>query len=99
MTRGSNSREIGQASKCLVWVCLALTLWSAYAIAAHRHSGPVEGTKCTLWVVTHSASPAAPSSLLQTKLVPVFFLLVEPVTVTLQRPLGFALTVRPPPEV
>jgi hypothetical protein len=46
------------ASKKIALLALLLTLWSAFAFAAHHHSSQEESASCQVCVAAHSASPA-----------------------------------------
>lgn len=86
-------------SKGVSWLCLLLTLWSAYSFAAHHHSTSGDDVQCTVCAVAHSASPAAASTLPTPVLVLVRLIVVgEPVSAK-QHLVAFALSVRPPPAV
>lgn len=86
-------------AKQIAWVCLLLTLLSAYGVAAHHHSSPLDEAQCTICVVAHSASPVAASKLPSAVLfLCLFIVLARPVSAK-QRLVPFALTVRPPPTV
>ena len=81
----------------IAWLCLLLTLLSAYSVAAHQHSSFGDEAQCSVCVVAHSASPVATSKVPSTLLVlVVLIVLAEPVSAK-QRLVPFALTVRPPP--
>jgi hypothetical protein len=88
-------RSITKRIACL---CLLLTFWSAIAFATHHHSNAIEAARCTVCIAAHSASPTAPSTLLQATFVAVSTFRAEPVAAK-QRFIGFALSVRPPPSV
>jgi len=45
--------------------CSVLTLWSAFAFAAHHHSNRAESAKCTLCVAAHSAAPKAVADVIE----------------------------------
>ena len=86
-------------SKQIGWLCLLLTLLSAYSFATHQHFSSSDEAQCTVCVVAHSASPAATSTLRNPVLVLVRLSVVgEPVSAK-QRLIAFALSVRPPPGV
>jgi hypothetical protein len=85
--------------KQIAWVCLLLTLLSAYSIVTHQHSSSENEAQCPVCVIAHSASPAVAPSLPGAILVLVLLLiLAEPVPAK-QRLVPSALTVRPPPVV
>ena len=85
--------------KPVAWLCLLLTLVSAYGFAVHQHSSSLHDAQCTVCVVAHSASPAATCNLPSAVLVLVHrVVLAEPVSPK-QRLGPFALSVRPPPGV
>jgi hypothetical protein len=46
------------ASKKISLLALLLTLWAAFAFAAHHHSSQDESASCQVCVAAHSASPA-----------------------------------------
>lgn len=84
-------------SKQIAWLCLLLTLLSAYAFVAHQHSSSAEESQCAVCVAAHSVTPTAASNVSTTVLVPVLpVVLAEPLSAK-QRLVPFALTVRPPP--
>ena len=90
---------MGVTSKRITWLCVLLTLWSAYSFAAHRHSTSGDEAQCTVCVVAHSASPVAAATLPNTVLVLARHALAgEPISAQ-QRLIAFALSVRPPPAV
>lgn len=81
------------------WLCLVLTLLSAYSFAAHQHANLGDEAQCTVCVAVHSASPAAASTPPNPVLVLVRLIVVgEPVSAK-QRLIGFARSVRPPPAL
>jgi hypothetical protein len=83
-------------SRQIAWVALALTLWSAFAFAVHRHSGQDESAACQVCIAAHSASPASPSLAPR----PVFRRIAKfrlQGRDAKQRIAIFALYVRPPP--
>ncbi|MGD0988743.1 MAG: hypothetical protein ABR874_13090 [Candidatus Sulfotelmatobacter sp.] len=85
-------------SKRVAWLALALTIWSAFAFAVHRHSSQDESAACQVCVAAHSSSPttAAPTPR------PVFRRAVHyrPKPTSAKQWLSvFALYVRPPPSV
>jgi len=85
-------------SKCLAWLSLMLTLWSAFAFAVHRHSSQDESATCQVCVAAHSASPTSASPTPK----PVFRRVVRrrpKPTSAKQCLVAFALYVRPPPAV
>ena len=84
--------------KQVALLCVALTVWSAVALAAHHHSSATESAKCTVCVAAHSAAPKAISPQTHTSFFVVFTFRVEPVSAK-QRLIAFALSVRPPPAV
>jgi hypothetical protein len=85
--------------KQIAWLCLMVTLLSAYSFAAHHHANPGDEAQCTVCVAAHSASPIARSTLPNPVLVLVRpIVLGEPVAAK-QRLIAFALSVRPPPVV
>ena len=85
-------------SKRIAWLSLLLTLWSAFAFAVHRHSSQNESTTFQVCVAAHSASPTnvapAPKPVFRT----VVAFRPQPSTAK-QRPVAFALYVRPPPAL
>jgi len=87
----SVSRQIG-------WLCLLLTLLSAYGFATHQHFRSSDEAQCAFCVVTHSASPKATSAPLKVTFVAVSTFRAEPVA-TKQCLIAFSLCVRPPPSV
>jgi hypothetical protein len=85
--------------KPVAWLCLLLTLVSAYGFAAHHHSSSLDEAQCAVCVVAHSASPAASCKLPSTTVVLVQFVVQPEPRSAKQRLIPFALTVRPPPAV
>jgi hypothetical protein len=83
--------------KPVALLVLLLTLWSAFAFAAHSHSTSLDAAKCQVCVAAQSAAPAI-SFLSRT---PVSFaecrVVLKPLALR-QRLLAFALAVRPPPQ-
>jgi hypothetical protein len=86
-------------SKRLSWLCLLLTLWSAYSFAAHHHSTSGDEAQCTVCVVAHTASPAVASTLPNPILVLVRLIVVGEPASAKQHLIAFARSVRPPPAV
>lgn len=87
------------ASRRIAWLCLLLTLLSAYVFATHQHFSSSDEAQCTVCVVAHSASPIATSTLPNPVLVLLQLAVVgEPLSAK-QRLIAFALSVRPPPVV
>jgi len=84
--------------KCVALLCLALTLWSSLAFAAHHHANGVESAKCAVCVAAHSAAPRTEVAPLKVTFVPVLTFLPEPISAA-QRVVAFALSVRPPPAL
>jgi hypothetical protein len=85
-------------SKRVAWLCLILTLWSAYAFATHHHSSSIEPGNCTVCIAAHSASPIIVSNLPHAVLVLVATVVPKTLSAK-QSTVTFALTVRPPPAV
>jgi len=83
--------------KQIAWLCLLLTLLSAYAFAVHQHSGALDEAQCTVCTVAHSASPVIISNLPFAILFLVLLLIRARMISSKQRLVPFALTVRPPP--
>jgi hypothetical protein len=88
-------RAIFKSVACL---CLALTLWSALAVAAHHHSNATEAAKCAICVAARSTTPQPASSPAKVTFSAVSIIPAEPIAAK-QRLEAFALSVRPPPEV
>jgi hypothetical protein len=84
--------------KCVALLCLALTLWSSLAFAAHHHANGVESAKCAVCVAAHSSAPRAAVAPLKVRFVPVLTFLPEPISAA-ERFVAFALSVRPPPAL
>jgi hypothetical protein len=84
--------------KPVAFLCLLLILGSAIAYAAHHHSDGTEPATCTVCVAAHSASPIAPTLAPQATFLAVSRVRPVAVAAAKQRLIGFALTVRPPPE-
>jgi len=85
--------------KRTAWLCLLVTLLSAYVFATHQHFSSGDEAQCTVCVVAHSASPVSTSRLPNPVLVLLRFTVVgEPVPAK-QRLIAFALSVRPPPAI
>ncbi len=87
------------ALKPIAWICLLLTLMSAYGFAAHQHSDSLDEAKCTVCVIAHSASPAAACQLPGTFLILVQLVVPAEPLPAKQHLIPFELTVRPPPAV
>lgn len=85
--------------KPIGWLCLLLTLVSAYGFAAHQHSSSLDEAQCAVCVIAHSASPAASCKLPTAILVLVQLVVPAEPRSAKQRLVPFALTVRPPPAV
>jgi hypothetical protein len=83
--------------KPIAWLCLLLTIVSAYGFAVHQHSSSLDEAQCTVCVVAHSASPATTCKLPTAVLVLVRFILQAEPASAKQRLVPFALSVRPPP--
>ncbi len=84
--------------KGITLMCLALTLWSAYAFATHQHSDSVEADNCSVCIAAHSASPVTVAQLTN----PTFVLtsvVVPRRSSAKQGPAVLAFSVRPPPGV
>jgi hypothetical protein len=82
--------------KYVALMCLALTLWSAVAFAAHHHANGAESAKCTVCVAAHSAAPKATVNPLRATFTPISSFRADPVSAK-ERFAAFALSVRPPP--
>ena len=85
--------------KPVAWLCLLLTVVSAYVFAAHQHSSLHDEAQCTICVVAHSASPIPAAILPTVFLVLILLILIAGPVSAKQRLVPFALTVRPPPSV
>jgi len=85
-------------SKSIALLCFALMFWSALAFAAHHHSNATESATCTVCVAAHSASPQVSFTPRPATFIAIFTFQAQPVSAK-QRLMGFALSVRPPPEV
>jgi hypothetical protein len=83
-------------SKHVGWFCVVLTLWSAFALAAHHHTNATDSAKCTVCVAAHSAAPKATARLAKSTFVFAPIDKTSPISVK-QRIVAFALSVRPPP--
>jgi len=100
----SKNRTGGQGymrllSKGIAWLCLLLTLSSAYSLAAHHHSNSIDAAKCAVCVAAHSASPVSALRLPNAAFVPLDRIIIPEAGSAKQRLIPFALSVRPPPEV
>jgi hypothetical protein len=85
--------------KPVAWLCLLLTIVSAYSFAAHQHSNPLDEAKCSICVVAHSASPVAFCALPSAIMVLVQVVVLTEPRSARQRFIPFALSVRPPPAI
>ena len=85
-------------SKQIGWLCLLLTLLSAYGFATHKHFRSSDEAQCAVCIVAHSASPKATSAPLKVRFVAVSTFRAEPVE-TKRCLIAFPLSVRPPPSV
>jgi len=85
-------------SKRIAWLSLLLTLWSAFAFAAHRHSNQDESATCKVCIAAHSASPAHASPSPKPIFRHVETLNSQP-TGAKHRLIDYRLYVRPPPSV
>ncbi|MGA8763176.1 MAG: hypothetical protein WB562_09955 [Candidatus Sulfotelmatobacter sp.] len=88
-------RSISKAIACL---CLALTLWSAVALATHHHSSADKSLTCRICVAAHSTTPAAACSQPAPIRVQVSTVRVQ-VESAPRQVLAFAISNRPPPVV
>jgi hypothetical protein len=82
--------------KSVVWLCVALILSSALAVALHHHSNANEAMKCAACVAAHSACPQTVSSLSSFTLLRIISSETK-VALGKQHFLPFALFMRPPP--
>ena len=82
--------------KCVVVLCLLLTVWSAVAVVVHHHANGAESVRCTICVAVHSAAPKALAHLLHATFAPISTVKAQPVSAQ-GRLIAFALSVRPPP--
>jgi hypothetical protein len=85
--------------KPITWICVLLTLVSAYGFAVHQHSGSLDEAQCTVCLIAHSASPAESCTLTSAFLILVLLLVVAEPIAAKQRLVPFALCVRPPPAI
>jgi hypothetical protein len=85
-------------AKKVAWICLLLTIWSVFAIAAHHHSSATEAARCAVCIAVHAAFPQINSARLNIEFVPVATLKLEPLSAKRFLP-AFALSIRPPPIV
>jgi hypothetical protein len=84
--------------KATAGLCLALTLWSAVALAVHHHSSANESLKCQICIAANSSTPSA----LSVQPRPTFAQVSEIATLpqsAAQQVLAFAVSNRPPPAV
>ena len=84
--------------KWVTLLCLLLTLWSALAFIAHRHSNGAESAKCAVCVAAHSAAPKAAVQQLKATFTSISIVRSIPLSPK-ERFVAFALSVRPPPAV
>src|SRR5579872_439717 len=80
------------------WLCLLLTVCSAFALVLHRHSDATDAAKCTICIAAHSTAFKAKSALQNTSFVVVLCVRENPVAAH-QTLTVFALLVCPPPYV
>jgi len=84
--------------KAIAGLCLALTLWSAGALATHHHSGSNESLTCQICIAANSATPSVACSQPAPTFVQISVVLTRPDSAP-RRFLAFAISNRPPPVV
>lgn len=84
--------------KAIAGLCLALTLWSAVAVATHHHSSANESRTCQICIAANSSTPSTAC----TQPAPIFIQISNVPALPESAPrqlLAFAVSNRPPPAV
>jgi hypothetical protein len=88
-------RSIFKVTACL---CLALTLWSAGALATHHHSSANESLTCRICIAANSSTPTVACSQSAPTFIRISTVSARPDSAP-RRFLSFAISNRPPPAV
>jgi hypothetical protein len=88
-------RLLYKVTACL---CLALTLWSAVALATHHHSSANESLTCRICIAANSSTPTVARAQRAPTFIRISMVLARPDSAPRQV-LAFAVSNRPPPAV
>ena len=88
-------RSVYKLTACL---CLALTLWSAVAVATHHHSSANESLTCRICIAANSTTPSVACAQPAPTFIRISTVLPRPDSAP-RLVLAFAVSNRPPPVV